>query len=413
MNVPLLDLKAQYISIKSEVDNVIKQTVESQFFIMGKTVKDFENEVARYCETNYAYGCASGSDALLLALTAIDLKSDEYVITTPFTFFATAGAISRAGATPIFVDIDPHTFNINPIKIEAALQGDHPVIKRENIDPKKIRAVIPVHLYGQMAEMNQIMNLASEYGLTVIEDAAQSIGSELRGKKAGNFGDFGCFSFFPSKNLGAYGDAGLITVKDKDFAEKVDILRLHGARPKYHNKYIGMNSRLDALQAAVLSVKLTHLDNWSSTRREKALNYNRLFVEAGIVQEPKDCLDDCTCLGKQQCDLADDLLMLPVEKEGDPAKGGKHIYHQYTIRVKHRDEVLKKLKERGIGSAVYYPVPMHMQECYSMLGYKEEDLPHTVCAANQALSLPMYPELTPEQQVYVVEQLKLILNESN
>lgn len=410
MNVPLLDLHAQYKTIKADIHESVSNVLDSQFFIMGKTVKDFERQVAHYCNSEHAFGCASGSDALLLALMAIDLKADEYVITTPFTFFATAGAISRVGATPLFVDIDPHTFNIDPKKIEAALQGDHPVIKREKIDPKKIKAIIPVHLYGQMADMPQIMNIAAEFGLKVIEDAAQSIGSELNGIKAGNFGDFGCFSFFPSKNLGAYGDAGLITVKDDELVEKVDILRLHGARPKYHNKYIGMNSRLDALQAAILSVKLKYLDEWSAKRREKAMIYNSLFQESGIVQPMPHCCDECDCTSSYNCDLSSKKIVLPLEKEGAPAQGGKHIYHQYTMRVQNRDLVMSRLKEKGIGSAVYYPIPMHLQECYLYLGYIKENLPNSICAAQQALSLPMYPELTYNMQMHVVEQLTSILH---
>jgi dTDP-4-amino-4,6-dideoxygalactose transaminase len=413
MNVPLLDLKAQYAAIKPEIDQAVSEVIESQHFIMGPSVKNFETEVARYCETKNAFGCASGSDALLLALMAIDLKPDEYVITTPFTFFATAGAISRLGAKPIFVDIDPVTFNIDPNKIKAALEGDHPIFKRKVIDRSKIRAVIPVHLYGQMSDMTSIMSIAEEFNLTVVEDAAQSIGSELNGIKAGNFGDFGCFSFFPSKNLGAYGDAGLITVNDDKLAEKVDILRLHGARPKYHNKYIGMNSRLDALQASVLSVKLKYLDEWSTKRREKALKYNQLFNEAGLVQEIPKCSYDCSSQGTHKCGLKETSLVIPTEIEGAFSTGGKHIYHQYTIRVQNRDEILNKLKERGIGTAIYYPVPMHIQDCYSELGYQESYLPHAVCASNQALSLPIYPEITEVQQEYVVDQLKQILYGSN
>lgn len=410
MKVPLLDLKAQYKSIKPEIDEAVKSIIESQYFIMGPTVSGFEKEVAAYCQSEYAYGCASGSDALLLALMAIDLKPGEYVITTPFTFFATAGAISRLGGIPIFVDIDPVSFNINPVNIRSILEGDHPIVQRRGIDLSKIRAIIPVHLYGQMADMIDIMKIAEEYQLYVIEDAAQSIGSELNNIPAGNYGDFGCFSFFPSKNLGAYGDAGLITVKNKELAEKVDILRLHGARPKYHNKYVGMNSRLDALQAGVLSIKLKYLDEWSQKRREKALNYTLLFQEAGINQELPECSSSCNCLGNNDCDLSDKAVILPNEKEGNPETGGKHIYHQYTIRVKHRDSVMQKLKERGVGSAVYYPIPMHLQECYTELGYLENDLPHSVCAANQALSLPIYPEITDAQQQFVVDQLKEILN---
>lgn len=261
-----------------------------------------------------------------------------------------------------------------------------------------------------MADMIDIMKIAEEYQLYVIEDAAQSIGSELNKIHAGNYGDFGCFSFFPSKNLGAYGDAGLITVKNKELAEKVDILRLHGARPKYHNKYVGMNSRLDALQAGVLSIKLKYLDEWSQMRREKALNYTLLFQEAGITQELPECSSSCNCLSNNDCDLSDNAVILPKEKEGNPEIGGKHIYHQYTIRVKHRDSVMHRLKERSVGSAVYYPIPMHLQECYTELGYLENDLPQSVCAANQALSLPIYPEITDAQQQFVVHQLKEILN---
>jgi dTDP-4-amino-4,6-dideoxygalactose transaminase len=263
---------------------------------------------------------------------------------------------------------------------------------------------------GKCPDMIEINKVATEYDIVVVEDAAQSIGSELNGIKAGNFGDFGCFSFFPSKNLGAYGDAGLITVKDQQLAKKTDILRLHGARPKYHNQYVGMNSRLDAIQAAVLDVKLNYLDEWSQKRREKALQYNQLFSEGGLTQNLPECCEDCSCLGTSDCDLADDRLILPAEIEGAPDRGGKHIYHQYTIRVKHRDEVMAQLKEAGIGSAVYYPVPMQQQECYIELGYSESDLPKSVCAAKQALSLPIYPEITTEQQEFVVENVRRILH---
>ena len=413
MNVPLLDLKAQYKSIKPEVDVAVQNVIDSQYFIMGPAVKDFEREVATYCDTIHAFGCASGSDALLLALMAIDLKSDEYVITTPFTFFATAGAISRLGATPIFVDIDPQTFNIDPFKVRELFEGNHPVFDIKKVGLDKIRAIIPVHLYGQMAPMTEIMEIANDFNLTVIEDAAQSIGAKLKGIQAGNYGDFGCFSFFPSKNLGAYGDAGLITIKDDKLAEKVDILRLHGAKPKYHNRFIGMNSRLDAIQAAVLGVKLKYLDSWSEQRREKAQFYNQLIIESGLSSSYPDCFDDCSCLGLQDCGFKSELVITPNEVEGNPEFGGKHIYHQYTIRVKNRDLVMQKLMDKGIGSAVYYPIPMHMQQCYSNLAYKAEDLPHSVCAANQALSLPIYPEITQDQQQYVVEQLKRILHGSS
>lgn len=410
MKVPLLDLKAQYTSIKDEVDVAINSVIDSQYFIMGPTVKNFERNVSDYCQAEFAFGCASGSDALLLALMAIDIQPDEYVITTPFTFFATSGAISRLGATPIFVDIDPDTYNIDPKKIRELLEGNHPILEKQNIQLEKIRAIIPVHLYGQMADMKEISRIAAKYGMVVIEDAAQSIGATLDGIKAGNYGDFSCFSFFPSKNLGAYGDAGLITVKNAELAEKVDILRLHGARPKYHNKYVGLNSRLDAIQAAVLDIKLKYLDDWSTSRREKALRYNQLFQEIGKTQEFSVCENNCIHLGDDKCSISKDKVVLPKEVDSDPLVGGRHIYHQYTIRVRNRDFVSAKLKERGIGSAVYYPVPMHVQECYRELGYRMEDLPIAVCASKQVLSLPIYPEITEEQQIYVVEMLNKILN---
>ncbi|MBO6792738.1 MAG: DegT/DnrJ/EryC1/StrS family aminotransferase [Balneolaceae bacterium] len=410
MKVPLLDLHAQYKSIKSEVKSAIDEVLESQYFIMGDTVKRFEAEIADNCNATHAFGCASGSDALLLALMAIDIKPGEYVITTPFTFFATAGAISRLGAIPVFADIDPTTFNIDPNEIEAILNGEHPVANRLAVDVSKIRAIIPVHLYGQMAEMTPIMELAKMYDLYVIEDAAQAIGSKYKGKIAGEFGDFGCFSFFPSKNLGAYGDGGLITIKDAALAEKVDILRTHGARPKYHNIYVGMNSRLDAMQAAILSVKLPYLDEWSQKRREAAQRYNALFEEHGITSLISECSSSCVDQGNEGCALPENKLVLPSEIEGAPENDGKHIYHQYTVRVKNRDEIIEALKNEGIGSAVYYPVPMHMQKCYSDMGFKSEDFPKSVCAANQALSLPIYPEITPEQQEYVVSKLTKILS---
>ncbi len=378
MNVPLLDLKAQYQSIKDEVDSAIDSVLQSQYFIMGDTVKYFEKEVAQYCEVEFAFGCASGSDALLLALMAIDIQPGDYVITTPFTFFATAGAIDRLGAIPIFIDIDPESFNIDPEKVRNFLEGKDELSQRLKLKKNQIKAIIPVHLYGQMAEMKTIMEIAEEFNLFVIEDAAQSIGSEHKGIKAGNFGDFGCFSFFPSKNLGAYGDAGLITVKDPELAAKVDILRLHGARPKYHHKYVGINSRLDAIQAAILSVKLRYLDLWSFQRNKIAQTYNRLFKEGMKGDTP---------------------VILPKES------GDRHIYHQYTIRVQNRSMMIDRLNSRGIGSAVYYPIPLHVQECFQHLDYVSEDCQEAVDASQQVLSLPIYPEIGIEQVEYVVNTI--------
>lgn len=389
-NIPLLDLEAQYEALKPEIKKAVEEVMESQYFIMGDAVKDFEKEVGEYCNSTHAFGCASGSDALLLALMAIDIQPGDYVITTPFTFFATAGAISRLNAVPVFIDIEPGSFNIDPEKVRAFLEGKDELSKRLNPDPKKIKAIIPVHLYGQMADMDPIMKLAEEFDLKVVEDAAQSIGAVYKGTQTGNIGDFGCFSFFPSKNLGAYGDAGLITVKDPDLAEKTDILRLHGARPKYHHKYVGMNSRLDSIQAAVLSVKLKYLDEWSDKRREVALKYNELFEKAGVVNEDFKR-------------LTENKIILPSEITGSPEAGGRHIYHQYTIRVQKRDELADHLNENGIGNSIYYPVPLHIQECFSDLGYKTEDCPEAVTASKQVLSLPIYPELTEEHISQVVD----------
>ena len=389
--VPLLDLQAQYATLKSEIEVTVHEVLESQYFIMGPNVSKFEKEVGTYCNSEFAYGCASGSDALLLALMAIDIKPGDYVLTSPFTFFATGGAIDRLGAIPVFIDIDPVTFNIDAAKVRSFLDNDHPLREKFGIDPQKIKAIIPVHLYGQMAEMDALVELAEEFDLKIIEDAAQSIGSIYKGVQAGNFGDFGCFSFFPSKNLGAYGDAGLITVKDAELASKVDILRLHGARPKYHHKYVGINSRLDAIQAAILSVKLKYLDEWSQKRREIALRYNQLFTEAGLISD-----SNATA-------LEIDKLITPKEVQGNPENGGRHIYHQYTIRVKNRDELADALTKAGIGNAVYYPLPLHVQECFSDLGYTPEDCPEAMLASEQALSLPIYPELKEEQVNFVVQ----------
>lgn len=410
-SIPLLDLNAQYSSIKGEIKTAIDQVLDAQSFIMGDFVKQFEQEVASYCKTEFAFGCASGSDALLLALMAIDIKSGDYVITSPFTFFATAGAISRLGAIPIFIDIEPHSFNIDPNKIREFLEGKDQLSKRLKIDSKKIKAIIPVHLYGQSADMKPILELAHEFDLKVIEDAAQSIGTEYKNSMVGNLGDFGCFSFFPSKNLGAYGDAGLITVKDPELAEKVDILRLHGARPKYHHKYVGINSRLDAIQAAILSVKLKYLDDWSEKRRDIAKTYNSLFHDAGLVQEfAPVCFGDCTHMSNTECKFSNTKILLPKETTGSLEDGGRHIYHQYTIRVKDRDYLQNELSNNGIGSSVYYPVPLHVQECFMELGYKAEDCSLAMCASNQALSLPIYPELEENQIKTVVDTISKVLN---
>lgn len=406
MSIPLLDLSAQYYSLEEELKEAINSVLESQNFIMGDQLKNFENEVNSYIGSNYAFGCASGSDALLLALMAIDIEPGDYVITSPFTFFATAGAISRLGAIPIFIDIEYESFNIDPEKIRSFLECKDAVSKKINAPFEKIKAIIPVHLYGQMADMDPIMEIAEEFDLYVIEDAAQSIGAVYKGKNAGTIGDFGCFSFFPSKNLGAYGDAGLITVKDSELAEKVDVLRLHGARPKYHHKYIGINSRLDTIQAAILQVKLKHLEKWSDKRREVAEAYNSEFEKAGISINYSELSENYS---NSNFLLEGGKVVTPIELTGSPKNGGKHIYHQYTIRLKNRNELSDHLSSQNIGNSIYYPVPLHIQECFSNLGYVGEDCSNAMIAAAQAVSLPIYPELKIGDIQTVVREIKVFM----
>jgi len=405
-SVPLLDLNAQYETIQEEVKAAINDVLESQQFILGPQVKQLEEQVANYCQADHAVGCASGSDALLLSLMAIDAGPDDLVLTTPYTFFATAGAIARTGATPVFLDIDPQTYNIDPAQLEAFLQGEHLLCKRFNTDQQQVKAVIPVHLYGQTADMDPIMDLAEQHNFYVIEDAAQAIGAEYKGRRAGSIGDFGCFSFFPSKNLGGYGDGGMITVRDEALAEKLRVLRVHGSKPKYHHKLIGINSRLDTLQAAVLQVKLNYLDRWSERRREKALYYNKLFDEAGLSIQPDGSAPYCSSSVQSQLK---ERIVLPREKEGHPEQNGRHIYHQYVIRTARRDALQQALNEAQIGNSVYYPVPLHEQECFTELGYQPDDCPVAHCASRQTLALPIYPELTAAQQQYVVDTIERFL----
>lgn len=415
--VPLLDLNAQYSSIRHEVKEAINKVLESQYFIMGSEVESFEEQIADYCNTAHAIGCASGSDALLLSLMALDIGPGDAVITSPYTFFATGGAIARLGATPVFLDINPKSYNLDPKQTEFFLAGIHPLNDKLGIKPEKVKAIIPVHLYGQMADMDPLMELAREFDIAVIEDAAQSIGAEYKGQRAGSIGDFGCFSFFPSKNLGGYGDGGMITTNDSEMAEKLDVLRLHGAKPKYHHSVVGINSRLDALQAAVLKVKLKYLDDWSAARREKAMNYNRLFEETGLTREFEDlsCTPECCAQGKKGCELNStrSKVFCPQEVEGNPEKGGRHIYHQYVIRTGGRQEIMDALDEHNIGHSIYYPISLHEQECFAYLGYKAGDCPVSHCASNTTLALPIYPELDLEQQEYVVDVIKETLNKLN
>jgi dTDP-4-amino-4,6-dideoxygalactose transaminase len=372
MNVPLLDLKIQYRAIKGEIQKALDEVLESQLFILGPKVEDLERNIAAYSGTQCAAGVSSGTDALLVSLMALGIKPDDEVITTPFTFFATAGVITRLCARPVFVDINPTTFNIDPQKIELAIT-------------KRTRAIIPVHLFGQCADMDPILKVTGEHGLFVVEDAAQSIGAAYKGRRAGSMGDCGILSFFPSKNLGGFGDGGMVVSNDSSLCEKVKILRDHGAESRYYHKTVGGNFRLDAIQAAVLNVKLQYLDQWSQKRRENASDYDRRFREAGLV--------------------ARGLVRTPeavYQRSGDP---NYHIYNQYTLRVKDRDRLHSYLKENEIGNAIYYPVPLHLQECFRGLGYREGDFPAAEEAARTVLSIPVYPELTDEQREYVVNKI--------
>ncbi|MBT4136649.1 MAG: DegT/DnrJ/EryC1/StrS family aminotransferase [Candidatus Latescibacteria bacterium] len=382
MNIPLLDLKAQFAGIQSDIRKAVDEVLESQYFILGPTVESFEKTVADYVGASHAIGVGSGTDALQLSLLALDIGPGDEVITTPYSFFATAGVISRVGATPIFVDIDPVTYNINPAKIEAKITS-------------KTRAIIPVHLYGQAADMAAIMHIAKKHGLKVIEDAAQALGASYPAtsnwQKAGTLGDLGCYSFFPSKNLGAYGDGGLIVTNDEALAEKLRVLRVQGAKPKYHHSMVGCNSRLDAIQAAILNVKIKHLNTWSQMRSDNAQTYLHMLGEK--------------CLIKRE-------LVIPPRRvyQNSTAFSGDHVFNQFVIRLSQRDALKEFLKERGIATEVYYPVPLHLQACYEDLGYHIGDMPEAEHAASTTLALPIYPELTREQQQYVVDQIAIFFD---
>ncbi len=369
MKIPLLDLKAQYAAIRDEIRKAVDGVLESQMFILGPQVEELEKNIAAYSGTSYAVGVSSGTDALLAALMAIGLKPGDEVITTPFTFFATAGVIARLNARPVFVDIDPVTFNLDPALIEKAAGA-------------KTKAIIPIHLFGQCADMEPIAAVAAKHGLAVIEDAAQSIGAEYKGRRAGSMGRLGIFSFFPSKNLGGIGEGGMVATNDQALYDKVKLLRTHGMAPKYYHALVGGNFRLDAIQAAALNVKLKYLDGWSAKRRLNAAYYDRKFAEAGLV--------------------ARGLVKPPQPVYKNGGDKNHHIYNQYTIRAKNRDKLAAHLKDRAIGYDIYYPVPLHLQECFKDLGYRKGDFPVSEEAAGEVLSLPVYPELTPELQDYVV-----------
>ena len=375
--VPLLDLKAQHATIRGEVRDAIDRVVESQQFILGPEVEALEREVAHYSQCEHGVGVSSGTDALLVALMAVDVQQGDEVITTPYTFFSTAGSIARLGAKPVFVDIDPITFNMDPGSIERVITD-------------RTRAIIPVHLFGQMADMEPLMTIAKLYDLRVIEDAAQAIGAEYKGRRAGSIGDLGCFSFFPSKNLGGFGDGGMVTSNDPELADKVKLLRNHGHRPKYFNPIVGGNFRLDAIQAAVLRVKLEHLDAWTEARGRNAATYRRLFAAAELAA-PSESLASPAARG----------AVLPTE-----LPGRRHIYNQFVIRVDRRDGLMEHLKRTQIGCEVYYPIPQHLQECFAGLGYRPGDLPVSERAADETLALPIYPELTDDMLATVVSAIE-------
>lgn len=367
MKVPLLDLQAQYSPLRDELRAAALRVMDSQQFILGPDIVALEREVAAYTGARHAISCASGSDALLLGLMALDVKADDEVVTTPYSFFATAAAIARLGARPVFVDIDPLDYTIDITKIEASIT-------------ERTRAIMPVHLYGQCAEMRALMELSERYDIPVIEDAAQAIGAEDDGHQAGTIGAIGCFSFYPSKNLGGAGDGGMMTANDDSLAERLRILRVHGSATKYYHSLIGINSRLDSLQAAILRVKLPHLDDWSEARGGNAQRYNRLFEDAGLTEE----------------------IGLPAVRDNV-----RHIFNQYIIRVgSRRDALIEHLKQNEVGTDIYYPVPLHLQECFRYLGYRAGDFPEAERAARETLALPIYPELTLEQQNYVVKTIR-------
>jgi len=377
--VPLLDLKAQYAQIRAEVLPVIESVCASQHFILGEHVRAFEAEVAQYCGSSAGIGVSSGTDALLLALMAFGIGAGDEVITSPFTFFATAGTIARTGARPVFCDIDPETFNISAAAVESFIERQCRVDQGVLVNRwsgGRIRALMPVHLYGQSADMDALVRIARAYGLRIIEDAAQAIGTEYTdGTRVGSIGDIGCFSFFPSKNLGAFGDAGLCTTNDPDLAEHMRVLRVHGGKPKYFHAFIGGNFRIDELQAAILRVKLKHLDAWTESRQRNAAYYSAAFERAGLAPH----------------------IVTPRA----PATG-RHIFNQYAIRAERRDELRAALTERGIGTEIYYPVPLHLQQCFAHLGHQQGDFPESERAAAETLALPVYPELSEAQLAHVV-----------
>lgn len=380
ISVPLLDLQAQYATLRDEIERTILDVCESQYFVMGPKVRELEEEIARYSDARFGIGVSSGTDALLVALMALDIGSGDVVATTTYSFFATGGVIARLGARPVFLDIEPDTYNLDPVAVRRFLDQETETRGGRTIHIPTggtLRAIIPVHLYGQMADMSALRSLAEERGLALIEDAAQAIGSESPDAgRAGSASDIGCFSFYPSKNLGAFGDGGMCVCDDEELAERLGCLRVHGAKPKYYHSLIGGNFRLDALQAAVLLVKLRHLDAWTAARQRNAARYDEFLAEAG------------------------DAIRTPVVRDGH-----RHIFNQYVVSVENRNGLREFLAERSIGTEIYYPVPLHLQECFRDLGYAPGDCPVAEHAAAHTLALPIYPELTDEQLTYVASSV--------
>ena len=369
-----LDLKAQFATIRGEVMAAVTRVMESQHFILGSEVVEFEKEIAARLGAKHAIACASGSDALLLALMASGIGAGDEVITTPFTFIATGGAIARAGAKPVFVDIEAATFNIDVAKIEAAITD-------------RTRAIMPVHLFGRATDTDPVLDLAEGRDIAIVEDAAQAIGSTYKGRSVGTIGTYGCFSFFPSKNLGGAGDGGLVTTEDATLAERLRVVRVHGSKKKYHHDVLGTNSRLDALQAAILRAKLAHLEAWTAAREERADRYRQMFAVAQLG----------------------DSVVVPEA----PCMGSRHVYNQFTIRCRQRDELRESLRVAGIPTEIYYPVPLHLQPAFAYLSYRRGDFPVAEQASNEALSLPVFPELTESQQQSVVDAIAKFYRETN
>jgi len=373
IKVPFFDLTAQFKSIEAEIKSALDEVFKTQQFILGPPIQALEEKIAQYCRTRYAMGVASGSDALVLSLMALGIGAGDEVLLPPFTFFATAGSVSRLGAIPVFVDIDPETYNIDPLKIEEKITS-------------KTKAILPVHLFGQCTDMDPLLQIAKTKKLFIIEDAAQALGAEYKpksgseGRRAGQIGNLGCFSFYPTKNLGAFGDAGMVVTDQPDFSEKVRLLRIHGSQPKYFHKSIGINSRLDTMQAAILLVKFKYLEKWTLERQKKAERYQLLFQDA--------------------LSSVNGLRLPTIQYQN------RHIFHQYVIRAPERDRLKKYLAEEGIGTDIYYPLPLHLQECFSFLKYKRGDFPNSERAAEEVLALPIYPELPEDHQTLVVDRIK-------